>query len=814
MVKEAPTDMASPVPDPVLVRALGRAYRFAHRSRHEYVTLEHLLLGLIEEEEVASVLEELGADARALGIELRGYLREQVPTLPRGERARPVNTLAVDRVLNRALVHALSAEAEQVSALDVLIHLFDEEDAHAVYFLEEAGIEPLDLKLRAAEQAKGRSTGTDIDPSSAEEPLGQDLPALPGRGGALPRSHRAPPDAGAERGQGAAEEGAGQRRGRKRTDPLQSYAVELTALAAEGRLDPLVGRMEELRRAMQVLCRRRKNNPLFVGEPGVGKTALVEGLALRIQRGEVPEPLRGARIFSMDMGSLLAGTMYRGQFEERLKGVLNRLESIERSILFLDELHTVVGTGSTSNSSMDVASLLKPALASGKLRCIGATTFEDLKSVERDRALMRRFQVVEVPEPSEEEALAILHGLQPAYEAHHGVRYEPDAVEAAVRLAARHLPERHLPDKAIDVLDEAGAAARLDPALAPEGRIGVEQVERVVGRMARVPVEQVAAEEREQLRDLAAELKGVVFGQREAIEAVSDAITLSRAGLRAEDKPVGSFLFAGPTGVGKTELARQLARLMGVPLLRFDMSEYAERHAVARLIGAPPGYVGYERGGQLTDAIRKQPHAVLLLDEIEKAHPDIFNVLLQVMDHAELTDNEGRKADFRHVVLVMTSNAGAQEASARAMGFESEGGERQRDLAESRARQGIERTFSPEFRNRLDAIVVFHGLDPAVVRRIARKEIDALGEELRTKGVALRIEETAVAWLAEHGYDPAFGARPMRRLVERELRLPIARAMLFGPLRGRGGAVEVTADRGALQLRFPPVEGHEEGASH
>ncbi len=791
--------MPSPVPDPVLVRALGRAYRHAHRNRHEYVTLEHLLLGLLEEENVATVVEALGADADSLKAELHDYLQEHVPNLPEGERARPVNTVAVDRVLNRALVHALSAEAEQVSALDVLIHLFEEEDAHAVHFLEEAGIEALDLKLHAAERVSGRGSEEPEDELSSEEPS-QHLPALPRKAGPT-RRHRH----GTRRdSEPPSPEPGPRRRGRPRSDPLESYTVELTALAAEGRIDPLVGRERELERAMQVLCRRRKNNPLFVGEPGVGKTALVEGLARRIHEGQVPEPLHGARIFAMDMGALLAGTMYRGQFEERLKGVLKGLERIDRSILFLDELHTVVGAGSTSSSAMDVASLLKPALASGALRCIGATTFEDLKNVERDRALMRRFQVIEVPEPSEAEAIDVLRGLKPAYEEHHGVHYESEAVEAAVRLAARHLPERHLPDKAIDVLDESGAAARLDPGLAPRGRITVELVERVVGRMARVPVEQVAAEEREQLRDLAEELRRVVFGQGEAIEAVADAITLARAGLRAEDKPVGSFLFAGPTGVGKTELARQLARALGVPLLRFDMSEYAERHAVARLIGAPPGYVGYERGGLLTDAVRKQPHAVLLLDEIEKAHPDIFNVLLQVMDHAELTDNEGRKADFRHIVLVMTSNAGAREAAARAMGFESDGGARQRDLSESRARQGIERAFSPEFRNRLDAIVVFHGLEPSVVRRIARKELDTLAEELEAKGVELQAEPSAVAWLAEHGYDPAFGARPMRRLVERRLRLPIARAMLFGELRGQGGKVSVTTEDGELMLTFAP----------
>jgi ATP-dependent Clp protease ATP-binding subunit ClpA len=577
--------------------------------------------------------------------------------------------------------------------------------------------------------------------------------------------------------------------------PLETYAMDLVARAAAGRLDPLVGREAEITRMAQVLCRRRKNNPLLVGEPGVGKTAIVEGLARRIHEQTVPEPLLAARIYALDLGALLAGSRYRGDFEERLKAVLKALTEQPGAILFVDELHTLVGAGATGGGAMDAANLLKPALASGELRCIGATTFQDLKgSLDRDRALARRFQVVEVGEPSGDEARAVLEGLKEAYESHHGVTYAPEALEAAVRLASKHLPERKLPDSALDVLDEAGAAQKLLPKKARVKKVGPAEIEAVVARMARVPMASVSADDRAALANLEPALKGQIFGQDPACETVAGAIKLARSGLRDPLKPMGCFLFAGPTGVGKTELAKQLAKALGIAFLRFDMSEYQEKHAVARLIGAPPGYVGYEEGGLLTDAIRKQPHAVLLLDELEKAHPDLFGVLLQVMDHAALTDSHGRSADFRHTVLVMTTNVGARELSARQVGFAEAGGRRS-------ATGTLEKAFSPEFRNRLDAILQFAPLGRAEMERVADKHLRELDMQLTEKGVALTCTAEARAWLAEKGYDPAFGARPMARLIERELRRPLAEAILFGPL-AKGGQATVDLGDGHLCLSF------------
>jgi ATP-dependent Clp protease ATP-binding subunit ClpA len=578
-------------------------------------------------------------------------------------------------------------------------------------------------------------------------------------------------------------------------NPLEAYATDLVARAAAGRLDPLVGREAEITRMAQVLCRRRKNNPLLVGEPGVGKTAIVEGLARRIHEKNVPEPLRAARIYALDLGALLAGSRYRGDFEERLKAVLKALADQPGAILFVDELHTLVGAGATSGGAMDAANLLKPALASGELRCIGATTFQDLKgSLDRDRALSRRFQVVEVNEPSVEDALGVLQGLKAAYETHHGVKYSDEALEAAVRLASKHLPDRKLPDSALDVVDEAGAAQKLLPKKARIKQIGPAEIEALVARMARVPVTSVSADDREALATLDASLRAQIFGQDAACEAVSSAIKLARSGLRDPLKPMGCFLFAGPTGVGKTELSKQLAKALGIAFLRFDMSEYQEKHAVARLIGAPPGYVGYEEGGLLTDAVRKQPHAVLLLDELEKAHPDLFGVLLQVMDHASLTDSHGRSADFRHTVIVMTTNVGARELSARQVGFAEAGARRS-------ATGTIEKAFSPEFRNRLDAILQFAPLGRAEMERVAEKHLCELDTQLAEKSVTLTCTPKAKAWLAEKGYDPAFGARPMARLIERELRRPLAEALLFGPL-AKGGKVQVDLKDGRLCLSF------------
>ncbi len=548
-----------------------------------------------------------------------------------------------------------------------------------------------------------------------------------------------------------------------------------------------------------MLCRRRKNNPVFVGEPGVGKTAIAEGLARRIYEGSVPEILGDAKIFSLDMGALLAGTKFRGQFEERLKAVMKRLQEIDNAILFIDEIHTIVGAGATTGSSMDASNILKPALASGKLRCLGSTTYTDFKHLERDRALARRFQKIEVHEPSLEDTVEILKGLRSYYEEHHDVKYDDEALEAAALLAQKHIVERFLPDKAIDVIDEAGSLERMRPENERTHRITVTEIERVVSKMARVPVESVSAKERDQLRELAPELRKVIFGQDEAIDKVVSSITLARAGLRADNKPIGSFLFAGPTGVGKTELARQLARVMGVELLRFDMSEYSERHSVSRLIGAPPGYVGFDQGGLLTDAVRKHPHAVLILDEIEKAHGELFNILLQVMDHAKLTDNNGREADFRNIVLVMTTNAGAFEATEKVVGFAS--GDEPTDFATGRAKQAMERIFTPEFRNRLDAVVYFSGLRKEVIRKVVDKEVALLGEMLAEKQVRLELSESARDWLAEHGYDPQMGARPMARLVEQKLKKPLAEAMVFGSLK-EGGTAMAEAKDGDIVLSF------------
>ncbi|MGD8826008.1 MAG: AAA family ATPase, partial [Myxococcales bacterium] len=540
-------------------------------------------------------------------------------------------------------------------------------------------------------------------------------------------------------------------------------------------------------------------NPIFVGEPGVGKTAIAEGLARRVYEGAVPEILEDAQIYSLDMGALLAGTKFRGQFEERLKAVMKRLQDLDNAILFIDEIHTIVGAGATTGSSMDASNILKPALASGKLRCLGSTTYADFKHLERDRALARRFQKIEVHEPSVEDTVAILKGLRQYYEEHHDVKYDENALEAAAHLAHKHIVERFLPDKAIDVIDEAGSLERMRPESERTHRITIAEIERVVSKMARVPVESVSAKERDQLKELAPELRKVIFGQDDAVDKVVSAITLARAGLRADDKPIGSFLFAGPTGVGKTELARQLARVMGVELIRFDMSEYSERHSVSRLIGAPPGYVGFDQGGLLTDAVRKHPHAVVILDEIEKAHPELFNILLQVMDHAKLTDNNGREADFRNIVLVMTTNAGAFEATEKVVGFL--GADSPKNFATGRARQAIERTFTPEFRNRLDAIVYFSGLPKQVIRKVVDKEVDLLRERLAEKNVRIELSEAARDWLAEHGYDPQMGARPMSRLIEQKLKKPLAEAMVFGELK-EGGTVlaDVVDDEIALSF--------------
>ena len=660
----------------------------------------------------------------------------------------PEPTLGFDRVIQQAMMHAVSSSAKHVESGSLLVFLLQEEDSHAAYFLRSQGVERL-LLLRVL------SHGSKSEPATAP---------------------------------------AGGEPGAPSTDPLQAYASDLVARAAAGQIDPLIGRSLEIERMVQVLCRRRKNNPLLVGEPGVGKTALAEGLALRIHQGDVPEVLTGARMFALDLGALVAGTRYRGDFEERVKQVLDRLSKEENAILFIDEIHTLVGAGAASGGAMDAGNLLKPALASGQLRCIGSTTFNDVKqSFDRDRALSRRFQKIDVLEPSEEETLEILKGLRLHYESHHGVQYDDEALAAAVSLSARHLQDLHLPDKAIDVLDEAGAAQKMLPASARTGRIGAAQVEQIVAKMARVPVQTVSSDDKRALERLDVELKHVIFGQDGPIDEVASAIKLSRSGLRAPDKPIGNFLFAGPTGVGKTELARQLARIMGIEFIRFDMSEYMEKHAVSRLIGAPPGYVGYEEGGLLIDAIRKTPHAVLLLDEIEKAHPDMFSILLQVMDHATLTDSHGRKADFRHVVLIMTTNAGARDLSDRRLGFAEQG-------KGGSSRGALERTFTPEFRNRLDATVTFGALGTTEIEKVVDKQIDEVREMVAAKKVTIVVDPAARSWLAQKGFDRAFGARPMARLIERVIKKPLSEMLLFGSLADGGGEVRIAVENDAIRL--------------
>lgn len=739
-----------------LNQGFQRAFELAKARRHEDVALEHLLLALLDDVHAVRALKGCGVKLDGLRGDLESALERLFEPVPAGEAFQPHSTLGFVRVVERALVHAFSAGQKEVRGGELLPAFLEEESSHARHLLEKHGVKRLAL-LKALSHGPASAKAK----PSAKQPVEED----------------------------SDDEGT------VAENPLEAYATDLVARAAAGRLDPLVGRDAEITRMAQVLCRRRKNNPLLVGEPGVGKTAIVEGLARRIHEGAVPDPLKAARIFALDLGALLAGSRYRGDFEERLKAVLKALGDEPGAILFVDELHTLVGAGATSGGAMDAANLLKPALASGELRCIGATTFQDLKgSLDRDRALSRRFQVVEVSEPSSTDALGILQGLKAAYESHHGVKYSDEALEAAVRLASKHLTDRRLPDSALDVVDEAGAAQKLLPKKARAKRVGAVEIEAVVARMARVPVASVSADDREALHTLEAQLRAQIYGQDPACEAVAGAIKLARSGLRDPLKPMGCFLFAGPTGVGKTELAKQLAKALGIAFLRFDMSEYQEKHAVARLIGAPPGYVGYEEGGLLTDAVRKSPHAVLLLDELEKAHPDLFGVLLQVMDHAALTDSHGRSADFRHTVLVMTTNVGARELSARQVGFAEAGARRS-------AKGAIEKAFSPEFRNRLDAILQFAPLGRPEMERVADKHLRELDTQLAEKGVTLTCAPKARAWLAEKGYDPAFGARPMARLIERELRRPLAEAILFGPL-AKGGKAKVDLKDGRLCLSF------------
>ncbi|GMV12242.1 MAG: ATP-dependent Clp protease ATP-binding protein [Polyangiaceae bacterium] len=740
------------------------ALREAARRNHELMTVEHLLYALLFDEGTAKVLKKSGGNVASLKKALERILDEDIPKLPEDAALTPTPSRGFQRVLQRAAIHVESSGKEELKGQNLLVAIFAEVDSPAVQVLTENGVTRYDVVSYISHGiGKGEEDDTGLVTHNPE----------PG----------ADPD----------EEGEAQG-----PSALEKFAINLNERAKAGDIEPLVGRERELRRAIQVLARRKKNNPLFVGDAGVGKTAIVEGLAAKVVAKEVPKPLEDAEIFALDMGALVAGTKFRGDFENRVKAVLKQLEQKTGAILFVDEIHTVIGAGAASGGTLDAANLLKPALSSGKLRCIGATTFEEYRShMERDRALARRFQKIEVLEPSLEETLLILKGLRPRYEEFHHVSYGDEALEAAVKLAQRYLHDRKLPDKAIDLLDESGADAKLEDG---EGaKVGVERIEAVVARMAQIPPRQVSSSDKTALKNLEADLRRAVFGQDRALTELSTAIKLSRAGLRPAEKPIGCYLFTGPTGVGKTEAAKQLAKTMGIELLRFDMSEYQERHTVSRLIGAPPGYVGFDRGGLLTEAIAKTPHAVLLLDEVEKAHPDVFNVLLQVMDHGTLTDNNGKKTDFRHVVLIMTSNVGASDLARRRVGFGERSSAGQDDVA-------FKNTFSPEFRNRLDARIAFDPLSPEVMVKVVEKFMSELGAQLAERNVTLELTDAAREYLAEKGYDKDMGARPLGRLIQDEVKRPLGDELLFGQLES-GGHVVVDYQAGKIRFECTPANG-------
>jgi len=738
---------------------LQAAQREAITRRHAYLTIEHLLYALIHNEDGARILLHSGADVNGLRIELERFFDEDLEAVPGDEDIELMQTLAFHRVVQTAIDHTRNAEKDEVEVGDLIVAIFNEPDAHSMTLLRGQGVSRMDLLRYISHGESKLGDGGAIGEGLSGSPiLGGDAEGVP-------------------------------------ADPLAAFASNLTDKAAEGKLDPLIGRGPELDRAIHILARRRKNNPIFVGETGVGKTALAEGLALRIHEGRVPEDLEGTEIHALDLGALLAGTRYRGDFEERFKALLKALEERERFILFIDEIHTILGAGSAQGTTVDASNLLKPGLADGTLRCMGSTTYQEFRHFERDRALSRRFQKIDIEEPTPEECMRILKGLAPRYEEHHGVRFTGPALKACVDLAVRHINDRFLPDKAIDVMDECGAEVRLRPTSKKRRTVGVRDVERTVAKMARVPLETAVSEDAARLERLEADLKTVVFGQDRAVETVASAVKRARAGMAGPERPTGSFLFAGPTGVGKTELAKQLAETLGVPFLRFDMSEYMEKHSVSRLIGAPPGYVGYDQGGQLIESIRKHPYAVLLLDEIEKAHPDVFDVLLQVMDHATLTDNQGREADFRHVTLIMTSNAGAREMSTRAIGFT--------EKKRGDGSQEIEKLFSPEFRNRLDEVVRFDALPPEVMAKVVDKFVLELEGQLKERKIVIELAPTARERLAEKGYDPDMGARPLGRIIQQELKNPLTDEVLFGKLKGGGKVVVEVDDEGGFKFVYP-----------
>ena len=744
---------------------LNDAFAGAREARHEFMTVEHLLLAILDTPKIREILKSCGAETGKLKTELKQFIDQTTPRLPAGEDRDVQPTLGFQRVLQRAVFHVQSSGKKEVTVANVLVAIFSEKQSHAAYLLSMQDVSRLDI-VNFIAHGLAKSAGEETR----------------------------------EREEGGTGNEA-ERDGESGGSALDKYATNLNDSARKGKIDPLIGRKLEIERTIEILCRRRKNNPLYVGEAGVGKTAIAEGLARMIVENQVPDVLLDATIYSLDMGSLIAGTKYRGDFEKRLKAVLAEVKKQPGAILFIDEIHTVIGAGAASGGVMDASNLIKPALANGELRCIGSTTYNEYRGIfEKDHALTRRFQKIDVTEPSIQDTGDILRGLKSRYEEHHGIKYEDDALQAAAELAARHINDRHMPDKAIDVVDEAGANLRLQPVEKRDGSVTVTHIENVVARIARIPPKNVSLSDRDVLRNLERNLKLTIFGQDRAIEALAAAIKMSRSGLGDQRKPVGSFLFSGPTGVGKTEVTRQLALAMGVELVRFDMSEYMERHTVSRLIGAPPGYVGFDQGGLLTEAISKHPHCVLLLDEIEKAHEDVYNLLLQVMDHGTLTDNNGRKADFRHVIIVMTTNAGAFEMNRTAIGFmHADNG--------SDGMEAIKKRFSPEFRNRLDAVVQFDGLDQATIERVVDKLLVEAEAQLELKHVSLTVDEPARQWIAKRGYDPKMGARPMARVIQDFIKRPLAEELLFGKLINGGHVdVGVSADGQKLTLAAGPVE--------
>ncbi|MEL6517101.1 MAG: ATP-dependent Clp protease ATP-binding subunit ClpA [Pseudomonadota bacterium] len=751
-----------------LEQAIHAALALANARRHELATLEHLLLALIDEPDAAKVMQACSVDLDSLKKTLLEFIEDDLSTLVTDvEGSEAVPTAAFQRVIQRAAIHVQSSGRTEVTGANVLVAIFAERESNAAYFLQEQEMTRYDaVNFIAHGVAKNPSFG-EARPVQGASDFEEETQSQPEEDG--------------------------------KESALAKYCVDLNSKARKGDVDPLIGREHEVERCVQVLCRRRKNNPLLVGDPGVGKTAIAEGLARKIVGDEVPEVLSGATIFSLDMGALLAGTRYRGDFEERLKAVVNELEEHPDAVLFIDEIHTVIGAGATSGGAMDASNLLKPALQGGKLRCMGSTTYKEFRQhFEKDRALSRRFQKIDVNEPTVEDSVKILKGLKPYFETHHDIKYTSDAIKTAVELSARYINDRKLPDKAIDVIDEAGAAQHLVAESKRRKTIGAKEIEAVVAKIARIPPKNVSKDDAEVLKDLEATLKRVVFGQDNAIEALSSAIKLARAGLREPEKPIGNYLFAGPTGVGKTEVAKQLSDTLGVELLRFDMSEYMEKHAVSRLIGAPPGYVGFDQGGLLTDGIDQHPHCVLLLDEIEKAHPDVYNILLQVMDHGKLTDHNGRQVDFRNVILIMTSNAGAAEQAKEAIGFG-------RDRREGEDTAAIERTFTPEFRNRLDAVISFAPLGKDTILAVVEKFVLQLEAQLMDRNVTIELTKPAAEWLGEKGYDDKMGARPLGRVIQEHIKKPLAEELLFGKL-AKGGLVKVGVKNGEIDLRIEPPE--------